>query len=119
MKKQVLFLVLAVFAMGFIFAAVHLSWGQEVVNPRQQAIEDRIGRINAEIQLVQGDLNALVRKYPLFFGDKGTARKEIEAVLGMIFKKAEAELVPLGKELGEIRAKQTPAPAPAKGVGTK
>jgi hypothetical protein len=70
---------------------------------RAKYIEERIGRLNADFQLFQGDLNAVARRYPGFFGEKGMARKELEAVLNAVARGIQAEVTPLAKELSELQ----------------
>ena len=106
--KRIIVLVLAMVFMAALAQAQTPAAPAPQEDLRAKYIEERIGRLNADFQLVQGDLNAIARKYPPFFGEKGMARKEIEAVLNAVARGIQAEVTPLAKELSELRKAEKP-----------
>jgi hypothetical protein len=102
MRKWFVVLVVAV----VLFAALAQAQTQAPAPViREQYIEARIGQLTAEDNLIQQDLNILIRKYPRVFGDKGTVRKELEAMWLKMLKDDQVEIEKLGKELADIQAK--------------
>jgi hypothetical protein len=72
---------------------------------RDQYIEARIGQLTAEDNLIQQDLNTLIRRYPRVFGDKGSVRKEFEGMFLKFMREDQIEIEKLSKELADIEAK--------------